>query len=108
MKKETQEKPDKQPRVYKETEFRLMCEFIELGLWRTINLSRAVGCDQETIAKWKKMPEAQKSYQKAVKSILAKRKIKGDVEKLMKEVNMEVDADEVNIRVIEVIGLESI
>lgn len=94
--------------VYKEEEFTLMCEFIAAGLWRTTNLSRACNVERETIERWKKMPDAQKAYRKAVKDILAKRKIKGDPEKMMKELNMEVDADEVNVRLIEVKGLEEL
>lgn len=83
--------------VYKSAEYVLMCEFIEDGLWRETNLSRAVGVSRNTIRKWKAYPKAQKAYRKAIKEVMKKRKKTGDVEKQMKELGLEVDNDTLNI-----------
>lgn len=94
---DTSQKLPSLPRVNKEGEFALMCELIELGLWRTSNLARACNVARETIDDWKKRPEAQKAYQKAVKDIISKRKKIGDPEKIMKELNLDVDRTEVDV-----------
>lgn len=96
------------PEILKEEEFILMCEFIELGLWRTTNLSKACNVDRKTVDIWKTHSKAQIAYRKAVKNILKKRGVKGDVEKMMKEVSMEVDGDELTVKLIEVKGLENL
>lgn len=93
----TSQNPIDHPQVYKEEEFGLMCGFVELGMWRTSNLSKACGVDRTTIEIWKKLPEAQKAYRKATNVILKKRKHSGDVEKLMKEMDYEVDKTELDI-----------
>lgn len=87
----------KYTRVYKEEEFALMCEFIELGMWRVSNLAKACNVDRDTIEDWRLRPEAQKAYKAATQFILKKRKHTGDVEKLMKELNYEVDKTEIDI-----------
>lgn len=83
--------------MYKEEEFNLMLEFIELGLWRVTNLAKACNVDRDTIERWKKTKEAQRAYRRASQAILKKRKNTGDVEKLMKELDYEVDKSELDI-----------
>jgi len=101
MGSQTPEVSVKLPQVQKREEFELMCRFIRLGLWGNSNLSRVVGVEWETIKEWKKQPEAQQAYQHACDEVLKKRKKRGDVEKEMKELELDVSNDvlDVNHRV---------
>lgn len=85
------------PRVYKEEEYGLMCQFIQKGLWSNSNLSRVVGVDRETISDWKKRPEAQQAYRQACEEVLKKRRRRGDVEKEMRELDLDVTNDILDI-----------
>jgi len=89
--------PTKLPRVIKEEEYNLMCELIGDGLWGTSNLARVVGVERETIDIWKIRPEAQAAYSTAVRNVLKKRRNRGDVEKEMKELDLEVANDVIDI-----------
>lgn len=93
----TPQKPAEEPRVYKEEEYGLMCELIQDGLWGTSNLAKVVGVDRETIDNWKARAEAQEAYFTAVKNVLKKRKNRGEVEKEMKELDLEVANDSIDI-----------
>lgn len=94
---ESPQNPSNRPQVYKEAEFTLMCEFIQAGLWRTTNLARVCNVSRETIDDWKKRPEAQEAYQKAAREIVNKRKKVGDPEKIMKEMALEVDVNQLDV-----------
>lgn len=85
--------------VLKEEEYGLMCQFIADGLWSTSNLSRVVGVDRKTIESWKPLPEAQAAYRLACKNVLKKRRQRGDVEKELKELDLDVAADQLDINV---------
>lgn len=85
------------PQVRKEEEYNLMCDLIRDGLWGTSNLSRVVHVDRDTIDQWKIRPEAQEAYATAVKNVLRKRRNRGDVEKEMKELDLEVANDVLDV-----------
>lgn len=89
--------PTKLPRVLKEEEYNLMCELIRDGLWGTSNLAKVVKVERETIDLWKVRPEAQEAYSTAVKNVLKKRRNRGDVEKEMKELDLEVANDVLDV-----------
>jgi hypothetical protein len=74
------------PEIQKEEEYSMMLKLIDRGLWRNVNLAKALHVDDETIAIWKKTKPVQKAYQAAVLKYLAKRK---DEEKILAE--LEVD-----------------
>ena len=97
MTKKQSDKSEKLPQVLKLTEYYLMLEFISLGLWRSTNLAKACNVNIDSISDWKKRPEAQAAYREAVKSVMKKRKAIGDPEKLMKELQLEVDVDRLDI-----------
>lgn len=85
-------KPEKLPRVYKEEELANMIELIESGIWRTTNLSNALGINMETVDKWKLRPEVIQARRKSVKKWADKRV---DADKVLKELGMEIDSAEV-------------
>lgn len=85
--------------VNKEEEYGLMCQFITEGLWSTSNLAKVVGVDRKTIETWKPLPEAQAAYRTACKNVLKKRRQRGDVEKELKELDLEVAVDQLDINV---------
>lgn len=84
-------------RVNNEEGYGLMCELIRDGLWGTSNLAKVVGVDRKTIDTWKPLPEAQEAYSTAVKNVLKKRRNRGDVEKEMKELDLEVANDVIDL-----------
>lgn len=77
-------------KIIKEEEFNLMLELIENGLWRNVNLSRALHVVEETIIKWKKHPKVQEAHRRAILKYARKRT---DVDKILKELDMEVEPD---------------
>ena len=85
------QKPQDLPRIYKEEEFALMLKFVKLGLWGSSNLSKACGVDIGTIADWKKRPEVAVAYREAVEKVIRKRQNISDPERLMKELDLDVD-----------------
>lgn len=91
---EGEKKPSNQsavePKIYKEEEFNLMIELIENGLWRNVNLTKALHVAESTIIEWKKRPEAQNAHRKAILKFIKRRT---DAEKILKELDMEVDPD---------------
>lgn len=92
--------------IVKKTEFELMLELVDAGLWRTNNLASALGVNKDTITDWKRRPEAIDMRRNTIKRYL-KRRI--DAEKVLKELDMETDVDEMKIGVqIEVKGLEKL
>ena len=90
----------KLPDIYKEEEFELFLRFVRLGMWKGVNLSRACGIDENTVATWKKRPETQKAYREAVERVVKKRSNITDPEKLMKELNLEVDKDTIDMSLV--------
>lgn len=76
--------------IYKTAEYELMLRLIEKGLWRTRNLARAVGVDEDTMTKWKRTKQAQKAYSEAVLKFIGRRK---DVEKILSELDVESNPD---------------
>lgn len=89
--------PAEESQVYKAEEYGLMCELIKDGLWGTSNLAKVVHVDRETIDNWKARPEAQEAYSIAVKNVLKKRRNRGDVEKEMKELDLDVANDVLDV-----------
>ncbi len=91
---------EKTPGIYKEEEFELFLRFVRLGMWRGVNLSRACSIDEDTVTAWKKRPETKKAYREAVEKVIKKRSNISDPEKLMKELNLEVDNDALDMSLI--------
>lgn len=85
------DKSESLPQIVKVREFELFLRFIRLGLWRTMNLSRACNVDPDTIKAWKDRPEAKEAYQVAVERVIKKRSNISDPDKLMRELELEVD-----------------
>lgn len=85
------EESEQYPGVLKTTEFELMLRLVKLGLWRTMNLAKSCGVDPDTITKWKRRDEAKQAYRQAIEKVLKKRYNTTDPEKLMRELDLEVD-----------------
>lgn len=83
-----------EPKIYKEEEFNMMLELIENGLWRNVNLSKALHVAEETIIEWKKRQEAQQAHRRAILRYLKKRT---DAEKILKELEMDIVPDTLQI-----------
>lgn len=81
----------KLPGVYKQEDLSLMIELILSGLWRTVNLSKALHLDENTITAWKKRPEVQDAHRRAILKFLHKRQ---DAEKILGELDMETPAEQ--------------
>ncbi len=78
------------PEVYKEEDFKLMLELVQSGIWKNVNLSRALHIDEDTIAKWKKRKEATTAHRQAILKFVKRRT---DVEKILKELEMDLETD---------------
>jgi L-rhamnose isomerase len=76
--------------IYKQEDFDLMLEMIKSGIWKNVNLSRALHIDEDTIAKWKKHQDAIDAHRQAILKFIKRRT---DVEKILKELEMEVETD---------------
>lgn len=95
------EKPSKIPRVYKEVEYADFIDFIKQGLWRNNKLLAEIcSVNEDTINEWKKRPDAIAARKLSLADSLTSFKIKGDVEKRLKEQGMEFDADKVEAKLI--------
>ena len=86
------EKQDSIPQVYKQTEFNMMLELIEKGIWKNVNLANALHVNVNTITDWKKQPQAEDAHRKAILKYADKRT---DVESILRELGMELDSNEV-------------
>lgn len=97
------------PEIYKEAEFQTMLKFIRLGMWRNTNLAKVCHVSLDTLTAWKKRPEVAIAYNEAVEWIVKKRKSISDPEKIMKEMDLEVDVttSEHIIKVIPLLGGQS-
>lgn len=104
------DKADSTPQVYKEQEYADFLSLVQQGLWKNNKLLAEVcSVEEETIAKWKKMPEVVKARRIALADTLRTFKNRGDVEKRLKEQGMEFDPDKVEAKVeIIVKGLENL
>ena len=104
------DKADSRPQVYKEQEFADFLSLVQQGLWRNNKLLADVcSVEEETIAKWKKMPEVVKARRIALAETLRTFKNRGDVEKRLKEQGMEFDPDKVEAKVkIEITNLNDV
>ena len=72
--------------IYKTTEYDLALQFVDKGLWRTKNLAKAVGVDEDTMTKWKRTKKMQEVYSKAVMKFISRRK---DIEIILSELDVE-------------------
>lgn len=91
---------DTLPEIIKEEEFELFLRFIRLGMWRGTNLAKACSINQDTVTAWKKRPETKKAYREAVERVIKKRSNITDPEKLMKELDLEVDKDVIDMALV--------
>lgn len=95
------DKADSRPLVYKEQEFADFLSLVQQGLWRNNKLLAEVcSVEEETIAKWKKMPEVVNARRVALADTLTTFKNRGDVEKRLKEQGMEFDPDKVEAKLL--------
>lgn len=83
------------PQVYKENELKMMVELVENGLWSNVNLAKALGVNRDTITEWKKRPEVKKAYRKAILKYTSRRT---DVDKILKELEIEIEPDDISIQ----------
>ena len=90
MPKKTDNSGNKEPVIYKEVEFNTMIQLIEAGLWRNVNLAKALHVDDNTIRKWKDRREAIEAHQKAILKFVKRRT---DAEKILQELEVEVASD---------------
>lgn len=102
MAKEKSDKSGNVPRVYKEIEFADFIDFIKQGLWRNGKLlSELCSVDEDTITAWKKQPEAIAARKLSLKDTLKTFKVRGDVEKRLKEQGMDFDNQTINLNVVD-------
>lgn len=78
------------PDIVKKDEFELMLELITQGLWKGVNLAAALHVNQDTITAWKKRPEAKDAHRRAILKFVRRRT---DVEKILKELEIETEPD---------------
>lgn len=94
--------PSKLPRVYKEVEYADFIDFIKQGLWKNNKLLAEIcTVNEDTINEWKKRPDAIAARRLSLKDTLRSFKVKGDVEKRLKEQGMEFDNQSVNINIVD-------
>lgn len=79
-----------EPKIYKEEEYNLMLEMIRNGLWKNVNLSKALHITEETIIEWKKRPEAIEAHRTAILKFV---KRMDDPEKILRELGMDIEQD---------------
>jgi len=72
--------------IYKTVEYDLALQFVDRGLWRTKNLAKAVGVDEDTMTKWKRTKKMQEAYSGAVMKFIGRRK---DIELILGELDVE-------------------
>lgn len=78
------------PEIKKVDEYLMMLKLIDKGLWKTVNLARALGIDDETVGVWKKTEPVKKLYAATVLKFVARRK---DEEKILNELEVESKVD---------------
>lgn len=102
MAKEKSDNPSKIPQVYKELEYADFIDFIKQGLWRNNKLLAEIcSVNEDTINEWKKRPDAIAARKLSLKDTLKTFKIKGDVEKRLKEQGMNFDDQTINLNVVD-------
>jgi hypothetical protein len=89
------EEAEKLPRVIKELELKMMIEMVEAGLWTGTNLAKALHVDKDTIGEWKKRPEVIAAHKKAILKFCRKRT---DTDKILKELGIEIEPDDLSIQ----------
>lgn len=74
------------PEVEKKQEYVTMLKLIDKGMWKNVNLAKALHVDDETISIWKKTKPVKDIYTAAVLRTMGKRK---DVELTLREYGIE-------------------
>lgn len=86
--------------VLKKQEFLFFIENVKDGLWKNNTyLAELCDVDRDTIAEWKKTPQAILARRKANKELRRAFKGRGDIDKRMKEAGFEIEPQEANMNV---------
>ena len=81
----------REPEILKTAEYELMLKLIDKGLWRTVNLARALHVDNDTVTAWKKTERVIKAHQDAILKFIGRRK---DNEKILDELEVETPKED--------------
>lgn len=88
--------------VLKAQEYLDFLALVQKGLWKNNTLlADACSVEDETIAKWKKLPEIKKARHAVLVDRLGLFRVRGDVEKQLQELGMEFDTQTVTVNIVD-------
>lgn len=86
--------------VLKKQEFLFFIDNVKDGLWKNNTyLAELCDVDRDTIAEWKKTPQAIAARREANKDLRRAFKGRGDMDKRMKEAGFEIEPEESNLNI---------